>query len=66
MQTLCCSKERELAPVIEWNRTAIEARRARMLDWARGRWHVEPATAPADVSVEDDERDEVEEVAGAA
>jgi hypothetical protein len=57
-----CTQERELTPLKEWTHREIEARRERLLAWARHRWHVEPSAAPADITVEENERDEVDDI----
>ena len=48
--------ERQLAEVDDWNAEAIDQRRARLLEWARGRWAVETSEAPAG-ALEPDESD---------
>lgn len=55
-------QERELAPLDDWTPEAIDERRARLLDWAKRRWHVDfsdihPAE-PGDISDYDDEEEE--------
>ena len=55
-------QERELALLDDWTPEAIDERRARLLDWAKRRWHVDfsdihPAE-PGDISDYDDEEEE--------